>query len=169
METGQPYAYAEDDPVNGVDPDGLDCGIFSVVCGAYDSTAGSVKEGWHDVDSLGHQASHGATAAWRLVVDVPQDAAYLLYWGNYEAIRYTIGFLSCNFGLAGNIVGHVITAPLVIPESAGLGGDVLGNVLKGETVWQEGQSHQPLLGNESIPFTNINAGRDVSHDGGPSG
>lgn len=42
-ETGQPYPYTGDDPVNGVDPDGLDCGIFSVICGAYDATAGGVK------------------------------------------------------------------------------------------------------------------------------
>ena len=41
--TDQPYAYTGDDPVNAVDPDGLDCGIFSVVCGAYDATAGAVK------------------------------------------------------------------------------------------------------------------------------
>lgn len=42
-ETGQPYAHTVDDPVNAVDPNGLDCGIFSVVCGAYDATAGGVK------------------------------------------------------------------------------------------------------------------------------
>jgi RHS repeat-associated protein len=42
-ETGQPYAYTDDDPVNAIDPDGLDCGLFSVVCGAYDATAGGVK------------------------------------------------------------------------------------------------------------------------------
>jgi hypothetical protein len=42
-ETGQPYAYADDDPVNGVDPNGLDCGIFSFACSAYDAAAGGVK------------------------------------------------------------------------------------------------------------------------------
>jgi hypothetical protein len=35
--------YAGDDPVNGSDPTGLDCGLFSVVCAAYDATAGGVK------------------------------------------------------------------------------------------------------------------------------
>jgi uncharacterized protein RhaS with RHS repeats len=42
-ETGQPYAYTGDDPVNAVDPNGLDCGIFSVVCGAYDATVGGLE------------------------------------------------------------------------------------------------------------------------------
>ena len=42
-ETGQAYAYTGNNPVNAIDPDGLDCGIFSVVCGAYDATAGAVK------------------------------------------------------------------------------------------------------------------------------
>jgi hypothetical protein len=42
-ETGQPFAYANDDPVNGIDPDGLDCGFFSFACAAYDATAGAVR------------------------------------------------------------------------------------------------------------------------------
>jgi hypothetical protein len=42
-ETGQPYAYTGDDPVNAVDPEGLDCGLFSFACAAYDATAGGVK------------------------------------------------------------------------------------------------------------------------------
>jgi RHS repeat-associated protein len=42
-ETGQPYAYADDDPVNAIDPIGLDCGLFSFACSAYDSAAGGVK------------------------------------------------------------------------------------------------------------------------------
>jgi RHS repeat-associated protein len=41
--TGQPYAYAGDDPVNAIDPSGLDCGVFSFACAAYDTTAGAVK------------------------------------------------------------------------------------------------------------------------------
>jgi hypothetical protein len=31
-DTGQPYAYAEDDPVNGSDPSGLCVSLFNVVC-----------------------------------------------------------------------------------------------------------------------------------------
>jgi hypothetical protein len=54
QETGQPYAYTGDDPVNGVDPNGLNCGIFSVVCAGYDATAGGVKTAASDT---GHFAS----------------------------------------------------------------------------------------------------------------
>jgi len=42
-ETKQAYAYTEDDPVNSIDPDGLNCYVFSIFCGAYDTTAGAVK------------------------------------------------------------------------------------------------------------------------------
>jgi len=41
--TGTSYAFAADDPVNAFDPNGLDCGIFSFACSAYDATAGGVK------------------------------------------------------------------------------------------------------------------------------
>jgi RHS repeat-associated protein len=41
--TNQPYAYAGDDPVNAIDLNGLDCGLFSFACAAYDATAGGVK------------------------------------------------------------------------------------------------------------------------------
>jgi hypothetical protein len=58
-ETGQPYAYTDDDPVNAIDPDGLDCGIFSVVCGAYDSAAGGVKTAAKDTGSFVYQ--HAST------------------------------------------------------------------------------------------------------------
>jgi len=29
--------------VSSIDPDGLNCGVFSIICGAYDTTAGAVK------------------------------------------------------------------------------------------------------------------------------
>jgi hypothetical protein len=44
--TGQPYAYANDDPINEDDPLGLGCGIFTVVCNAagqaWNDTGGQV-------------------------------------------------------------------------------------------------------------------------------
>ena len=49
--TGAPYAYVADNPINAVDPLGLDCGWFSAICGAYDATAGAIKDvastAWH--------------------------------------------------------------------------------------------------------------------------
>jgi hypothetical protein len=44
-ETGQPYAFTGDDPLNATDPLGLDCGLFSFACSAYDHAAGAVKHG----------------------------------------------------------------------------------------------------------------------------
>jgi len=91
-------------------------------------------------------AANGRTAASQL--SVPQDAAYLVYWGTYEAARH-VNDLGCRFGIAGSITAHVVTAPHVIPEAGGLAVDTLGNLAKGETVWQEGVKDQPLLGNET--------------------
>jgi hypothetical protein len=54
--TTTPYVYAGADPVNAIDPDGLDCGWFSVVCGAYDATSGAVK-------GVGKSFVHGAATA----------------------------------------------------------------------------------------------------------
>jgi hypothetical protein len=54
--TGQPYAYTGDDPVNAVDPNGLDCGEFSFACAAYDATAGEVKSAGVTVKVLGAYA-----------------------------------------------------------------------------------------------------------------
>jgi uncharacterized protein RhaS with RHS repeats len=42
-ETGLAYQYGDDNPVNAVDPDGLDCGWFSYVCAGYDATTGGIK------------------------------------------------------------------------------------------------------------------------------
>ena len=55
--TGQPYSYANDDPVNEDDPLGLGCGIFAVVCNtatqAWNDTGGQV------VNSAGGIIEHG--------------------------------------------------------------------------------------------------------------
>lgn len=114
-QTGQPFSYANDDPVNGSDPSGL------------------------------------TVSAWlRDVIDVPQDVAYLEYWGSYEAIGHT-NSLAKDCGPLTTVcstITHTLTAPDVLVEAAGLGGDTLGNLLKGENIWQEGQPGQPLFGNQ---------------------
>jgi hypothetical protein len=48
-----------------------------------------------------------------------------------------------------------VSEPLVPIEGAGLAGDAGFNILKGETIWQQGIPDQPLLGNEVIPGTDL--------------
>jgi hypothetical protein len=163
QETGEPYAYTEDDPVNGADPLGLGCGILADVCNtaatAWNETAGKVVSAGL---AVGEKASTGLQGIERLEIDIPQDALYLEYWGSYEAINRIDAF-GCQFGSVGTAVGYVVSAPLLPFEAEGLEGDAAGNLLKGETIWQEGHARQPLLGNEMVPFTHINAGRDLSN------
>jgi hypothetical protein len=53
--------FTGDDPVNAIDPNGLDCGLFSFACSAYDSAAGGVKTAAKDT---GHYvATHKAAIA----------------------------------------------------------------------------------------------------------
>jgi hypothetical protein len=97
--------------------------------------------------------SHVAPPWWRDIVDIPQDGAYLEYWGSYEAIGH-LNSLTRDCGPVGelcSVTTHIVTSPLVVPEAVGLGEDALGNLAKGETVWQEGVPDQPLLGNEVTP------------------
>jgi RHS repeat-associated protein len=113
--TGQPYAYADNNPLDLADPTGL------------------------------------AAPPWlRDIVDVGQDPLYLGYWGTYEEVKSTNGLAAycgavqqeCSTTL------HLLNLPSVPIEAAGLGGDALGNVLKGETIWQEDVNNQPLFGNQ---------------------
>ncbi len=88
--TGEAYVYAGDNPVMAVDYLGLCGGIFSVVCGAYDATAGLVKSAassaWgairiashfavHYLDNIRHAiatgtniATHFAVKHWKVIV-----------------------------------------------------------------------------------------------------
>jgi hypothetical protein len=51
--------FTGDDPVNAIDPNGLDCGLFSFACSAYDSAAGGVKTAAKDTGHFVYQ--HAAT------------------------------------------------------------------------------------------------------------
>lgn len=48
-ETRQPYSYVGDNPVNELDPSGLDCGAASLICAFYDASAGLVKSAYHHI------------------------------------------------------------------------------------------------------------------------
>jgi RHS repeat-associated protein len=120
------------------------------------TSSGSTSSGGGDpvkpTDNPG-PPSHVAPPWWRDIVDIPQDGAYLEYWGSYEAIGH-LNSLTRDCGPVGelcSVTTHIVTSPLVVPEAVGLGEDALGNLAKGETVWQEGVPDQPLLGNEVTP------------------
>jgi RHS repeat-associated protein len=135
--TDAAYAYVDGDPVNLTDLDGLGLGLNPI----------------SDFEQL-------STVAWRDVVDVPQDVSYLTYWGSYEAIK-GIDSIGANFGIGGCIVAYVVSAPLVPFEAGGLGGQALGSILKGQSIWLQGIPGQPLLGNEVVPGTDF-GGKTVS-------
>lgn len=49
----------------------------------------------------------------------------------------------------GHAVATALTAPLVPLEAEGLAGQGLGSIVKGETVWQQDRSNQPLFGHQT--------------------
>jgi hypothetical protein len=101
---------------------------------------------------LGRNPNGSCRAAtyWHWVVDVPQDPYYLVYWGTYELVRH-VNDLANYCGPVSSlcsVVTYTGTAGLVLIEAVGLGADVLGNLAKGESVWQQGTPDQALLGNQ---------------------
>ena len=124
--TDQPYVFTNDDPLNATDPLGnISCGFCKKILNASETVN-------------------------RMIVDVPQDASYLVYWGSYEAIRGTAKLENdCgSLKAACKTVGRIISAPVVVPEAAGLAGNGLAELAKGETIWQDDTPKQPLFGNQ---------------------
>ena len=106
-QTGQPYAYVADDPVNNTDPLGL-CWP-SWACPIENAITGAAKEGAH------------------LATDVVTDRFYLEYWGALDlngAIHWGLGSV---FGTVGCDLANVIGAPLVPLQAQGLGVDIAGD------------------------------------------
>ena len=98
---------------------------------------------------------------WRDVVDVPQDALYLVYWGSYEQIGSLEALGSYLPGSCTLNIGSVLGIPFTAWELGGIAGQGLGSLVKGQTVWLEGKHDQPLLGNEVLgPFH----GRQVTQE-----
>src|ERR1700677_4760078 len=78
--TDQPYVFTNDDPLNETDPSGLKgCGL-NPACYVGSAYSKSEQAATRAVDSIeNNSVEHD-------VVDIPQDASYLVYWGSYEAI-----------------------------------------------------------------------------------
>jgi hypothetical protein len=81
-----------------------------------------------------------------LAVDFFQDQAYVAYWATYVAIEKAKQLGSTVPG--GKIAAEIITSPLVPIEGAGLGGQELGSLAKGESIYLEDQPGQPLFGHQ---------------------
>jgi hypothetical protein len=108
--TGQPYSYAGDDPVNGMDRIGL-----------------LTFPSWLPGGGIVTDVQNAVAPAWRDVNDVPQDVDYLAYWGAYESIK-GIRQIGSHFGIAGCVIADVVSEPLVPIEGAGLAGDAGFNI-----------------------------------------
>jgi hypothetical protein len=141
-ETGQPYAFTGDDPLNATDP----LGDFSLGHLVNPCDWGNACRHVHNAAKKVQKAiTHNAVE--HDLVDMPQDASYLQYWASYVAIKKAKQLGSHVPG--GSAVATALTAPLVPLEAAGLGGQALGSMVKGETVWQQDQGNQPLFGHQT--------------------
>ena len=83
-------------------------------------------------------------------VQVTAALVYLPYYASYETMRAVNGF-GDSLGPAGTVGSRILTAPLILPEAAGLGGDVGIDWAKnkflqnGESTCDEGVT-APILG-----------------------
>jgi hypothetical protein len=114
-ETGQPYSYASDDPSNAVDPNGLDCGIFSFACATYDATAGAVKGAGHYVAT--HKVAAGIVLG---VIGVATGGAGFFAEGAAATV------LSATAVAAGGTAAYLDTGPCLHGNHAACAGAVLG-------------------------------------------
>jgi RHS repeat-associated protein len=140
-ETGQPYAFTGDDPLNETDPLGLKgCGanIFCYLGSAYSKTN-------HGARRVAKAVEHSSVE--HDLVDIPQDASYLSYWATYVTIEKAKELGSHVPG--GTVAAEIVTAPLVPIEAAGLGGQSAGSLAKGESIYLEDIPGQPLFGHQT--------------------
>jgi hypothetical protein len=90
--------FTGDDPVNAIDPNGLDCGLFSCACSAYDSAAGGVKTAAKDT---GH-AINAALPAIHTIANSVAIAASLCAVITSETV---VGGVTC--GAIASVAGGV--------------------------------------------------------------
>lgn len=133
--TGQPFAYANDNPVNAIDPNGLDCGFFSFACSAYDATAGGVKTAVVD-------AGHVVNAALPVIHTLANSIAVVASLCAVVTSETVIGGITCGTiaAAAGGVTA--VTGVALYSEGRENGGntavDVTGGALGGVSSLFEG-------------------------------
>lgn len=118
-ETGQPYFYAGDNPVNAIDPNGLDCGVFSLVCSGYDTLAGGVKSGGS------HLVNAVVSGAGKVILGVGQattEVGSLVYHHPRQAAGIALGVAAAATGVGAVVeatgVASAVAAGATISEAS---------------------------------------------------
>jgi hypothetical protein len=120
---------------------------------------------WFDPGSYVDCGAKAFDESAHLAIDAQTDANYLMYWGSYALAR-EINQVGCSFGPVGSTISHVISAPLVVPQAAGLGVDAGLDAVKAQLVpgypgpRDEGLPNQYLFGNQAGPVLNRLLGLD---------
>ncbi len=103
-----------------------------------DSRLSTVQPRHHDgglLGEVGHFVHEVRTLA-RPVLDVAAVEPYAEYYLYYHAAKL-INQLGGKAGPVGSVAGHILALPLTLDEARGLGGDVIYDLLKGESVRDE--------------------------------
>ncbi len=116
--TGEPYAYAGDNPLNLSDPTGL-------------SVLGSLE-------SIDEGVLHAG-------INVVAVGPYAVYYGSYEVAR-GINSLGKEFGLPGEVVAHLANLPLAELQALDLAGDAAIDALKNQLFGHESICDEGTVG-----------------------
>jgi len=111
--TGQPYTYAHDNPLNAIDPNGLEW------LGLPIPTPGEAFE-----------------TAFHAALDLAAVPPYARYYVANKLAR-AINSVGEEFGVPGEVVAHALNLPLAITQAQGLSEDALIDWIKGHTVADE--------------------------------
>ena len=127
------YSYANDDPLDNLDPSGLFCIL------------GHSANGSCNGSGLLNDTKNASQTALHYALDVVAVPPYAMYYASYE-LGYGVNYIGSKFGIPGSIISHIIVAPLVLPEGIGLGEDALLDYIKGHTVNNESICDEGVVG-----------------------
>ena len=145
--TGQPYAYAYDDPVNDGDPLGLGCGLFAVVCNAATQALGAVEQHWRGITQVATVAASGLGSAaciaatdgiCALALPLFGEGTAVAFYGESSGPHTLNGFLqaAAEGGIGGGVAFFCTAGGCEVAGSVAVGG-VLVNGLwgAGQGLW----------------------------------